>query len=166
VGQEETLIRVTITDREQTVSFLTHKETLLRLVAGCSVSPASLGELLIAADIYQKGIAAAVMVDLMEFDKAIRQKGADFIHAAIAQAKASGEALILAFQVIDEITSREAFDTQRCEVVAIDLTRQIIRHSSGLEITITGEVNVEAEKKLPNPTVTYILPQGWTIQAL
>ena len=160
------MIRVTITDVEQTVSFLTNKETLLRLIAGCSANPASLGELLIAVDIYQRGLAAAIMADLMEFDKTLRQNGADFIHAAIGQARAKQEAFLPAFQVIDEITAQEASDTQRGELLVIDLDSQIIRVSSGLEITHSGEVNVEAEKKPPLPTVTYTLPEKWKFQAV
>ena len=160
------MIRVTIIDSEQTVSFLTNKETLLRLIAGCSANPASLGELLIAVDIYQRGLAASVMADLMEFDKALRQNGVDFIHAAIGQARAKEEAFLPAFQVIDEITAKEAYDTQRGELVAIDLSRLIIRASSGLEITHSGEVNVEAGKKSPLPTVTYTLPEKWKFQAV
>jgi hypothetical protein len=160
------LIRVTITDLEQTVSFLTDQATLQRLIAGCSANPASLGELLIAADIYQRGIAAAVMADLMEFDKAIRQNGTGFIHAAIAQAKARGETFQMTFQVIDEITAEEALNPRGGELVAIDLTSQVIQPSAGVEITRSGEVNVESIQQSPLPTVTYILPEKWTIQAL
>jgi hypothetical protein len=166
MGQEIKMIRVTISDAEQTVSFLTNKETILRLIAGCSANPARLGELLIAADIYQRGLAAAVMADLMEFDKAIRQNGADFIHAAIAQARVKEETFLPAFQVIDEITAQEAYATHRGDLVAIDLARQIIRASAGLEITHSGEVNIEAETKSLLPTVTYTLPEKWKFQAL
>jgi hypothetical protein len=72
------LIRITIQDTQQTISFPGDEDTLLRLVAGCSVNPTSLAELLIASDIYQRGIAAAIMADLMEFDKTLHREGADF----------------------------------------------------------------------------------------
>lgn len=160
------MIRVTITDREQTISFLTTPEILQRLIAGCSANPANLGELLIAADIYQRGIAAAVMADLMEFDKAIRQHGPGSIHAAIAQARASGETFQMTFQVIDEITAEAAHNPLGSKLVAIDLTSQVIRPSAGVEVTRSGEVNVETGKQSPLPTVTYFLPEKWTIQAL
>lgn len=160
------MIRVTITDREQTISFLTNPVTLQRLIAGCSANPASLGELLIAADIYQRGFAAAIMADMMEFDKAIRQNGADFLHAAIAQAETRGETFQMPFQIIDEITAEEAFNPRGGELVAIDLTNQVIRTSAGLEITRSGELNVESIQQSPLPTVTYILPEKWAIRAL
>ena len=166
IGLEKRLIRVTITDREQTISILTNREALQRLIAGCSANPASLGELLIAADIYQRGLAAAVMADMMEFDKAIRQNGVGFIHAAIRQAEARGETFLLAFQVIDEITAREAYNPRGVKLVAIDLNEQVIRSSAGVEITRSGEVNVETGKPSPLPTVTYILPERWTVQGM
>jgi len=158
------LIRVTIVDREQTVSFLTNPETSQRLIAACSANPASLEELLITADIYQRGIAAAVMADLMEFDKSLHQNGGAFIQNAMSQAKAGGDAFLPAFQVVDAITAQAAHEAGGGELVAIDLTDQAIRHTTGIEITHSGEVNVEAADKSPLPSVTYILPEKWTIQ--
>ena len=160
------MIRVTIVDREQTVSFLTNPETSQRLIAACSANPTSLEELLIATDIYQRGIAAAVMADLMEFDKSLHQNGGAVIHAAISQARAGREAFLPAFQVVDAITAQAAYEAGGGELVAIDLTNQAIRHSIGIEITHSGEVNVEAADKSPLPSVTYILPEKWTIQPL
>ena len=160
------MVRVTITDHQQTVSFPTSREVLLLLIAGCSVDPASLEDLLIAADSYQRGTAAAIMADLMEFDKALHRQGADYVLAIIAQSSANGEALRLAFQVIDETTSRAAFERREGDLVVIDLARKVIRPSPGVAITIEGEINLNTDKALPGPTVTYILPQGWAIQPM
>jgi hypothetical protein len=160
------LIRVTITDREQTVSFLTTRETALRLVAGCSVDPASLGELLIAADVYQRGLAAAVMADLMEFDKRLRQQGAGPLQAAIRLSRERGELFQPAFQVVDELSGQEACQPRGAPLVVIDLARRAIQHAGGFEIDRSAEVGVEAGREAPIPTVTYILPENWTIQAL
>ncbi len=160
------MIRVTIIDREQTISFLTHPETSQRLIAACSANPASLGELLITADIYQRGIAAAIMADLMEFDKSLHQNGEAAIHAALSQARARQETFVPAFQVVDAITAQEAYDQGSGELVAIDLTTQAIRHSAGIEISHSGDVKLGTADKSPLPSVTYILPEKWTIQPL
>ncbi|HEY5573511.1 MAG TPA: hypothetical protein VIK64_10900 [Anaerolineales bacterium] len=160
------MIRVTIIDTQQTISFFTNEATLLRLVAGCSVNPADLGELLIASDIYQPEIAAEIMSDLMEFDKTLRHKGPDFIHAAIEQAKAKNQAFEMTFQVIDDITKGEAFQSRECDLAVFDLPEQVIRTSRGLEITTSGEVSLNPEKRSSSPTVTYILPQDWVIENL
>ena len=166
MGLEIRLIRVTIIDREQKVSFLATQETMLRLVAGCSANPATLGELLVAADIYEPGIAAAVMADLMEFDKVIRQKGTAFIDTAITQSRTRQEEFRPAFQVINEVTEQEAYNPRGGQLVVIDLAGGVIRASAGVEISLSGEVKVEAGKKPPIPTVTYILPEHWTIETL
>ncbi|MCI0393331.1 MAG: hypothetical protein L0332_20430 [Chloroflexi bacterium] len=160
------MIRVTVKDGEQTVSFLASEDTTMRLVAGCSVNPANLGELLVATDVYQRGLTLAVMAELMEFDKALRQKGPVFIHHAISLARARGHPLETAFQAIDEVTESEALRPRDCELVVIDLTRKTIQMSAGLEIPRSGVVTIHSGKALTTQTVTYILPQGWAIQGL
>jgi hypothetical protein len=161
---EATLIRITIQDGQQTISFPSDEETLLRLVAGCSVNPTSLAELLIASDIYQRGIAAAIMAELMEFDKTLRREGPEFIHALISQAQ--GQPLELTFQVFDEVTGRVASQPLASELVLIDLIHQTIRASAGVHIPSAGEVRIRAGDTVRNPKVTYILPQNWTVQPL
>ncbi|MEJ2305587.1 MAG: hypothetical protein P8Y14_29045 [Anaerolineales bacterium] len=158
------MIRVTIIDTKQTVSFLTRRETAHRLAAGCSANPANLGELLIATDIYERGIAGKVMGGLIEFDKAILQKGPDFVHEAISQSEAEGKPLEMTFQVIDEDTEREARQARECELVIFDLAKRTIQTSQALEISSSGEVQVNSGEGGTNPTVTYILPQEWVIK--
>jgi hypothetical protein len=158
------VVRVTIKDPEQIVSFLAEEDTVLRLVAGCSVSPANVGELLAAADIYERGIGARVMSDLMEFDKALQREGAAFIHKAIRLARAEGQPLRPAFQVIDEVTQREAFERQGCEVAIIDLAGHTILASGALDIPILGQVRIQDGQALTERTVTYVLPRGWQVR--
>ena len=160
------MIRVTIIDTQQTISFLTDESTLLCLVAGCSVNPASLGELLIASDIYQPGIAAEIMSGLMEFDQTVHREGPVFIRAAIKQAKASERPFGMTFQVIDDTTRELAFEPQEGDLAVLDLPERVVRTSEGLEISASGEVRVDPEKKSSSPTVTYILPQDWVIQTI
>jgi hypothetical protein len=158
------MIRVTIIDAKQTVSFLTTQETARRLVAGCSANPADLGELLIATDIYERGIAGTVMAGLMEFDKAILQKGPHFVQEAITRAQVEKKPLEMTFQVIDEDTEKEARQARQCELVIFDLTTRTIQASQALDITSSGEVRVNSGEGGANPTVTYILPQEWVIR--
>jgi hypothetical protein len=160
------LIRITIKDAQQTISFPGDEEALLRLVAGCSVNPTSLAELLIASDIYQRGIAATIMADLMEFDKTLRREGPDFIHTLISQAQEQGQPLDLTFQVFDEVTGKVASQPVAGELVLIDLVAQTIRASAGVHIPTAGEVRIRAGDTARNPKVTYILPHNWTVQPL
>lgn len=160
------MIRVTVKDPEQTISFLAKAETMFRLVAACSINPANLGQLLIAAETYQRGLAASVMAELMEFDKALKREGSAFIHEAIAEAQDKGEALAITFQVIDESTKLEALWPRNCELVVFDLNKHLITASEGLEIPASGEVTIHSGEALTEQRVTYILPQSWTIELL
>jgi hypothetical protein len=139
---------------------------MLRLVAGCSINPAILGELLIATETYERGIASAMMADLMEFDKALSRKGSGIIQDAISAALDKEEALETAFQVIDESTEREAMNPRACELVVLDLAQHTISASEGVTIPISGEVHVSIGEGRTNQSVTYILPQDWTIQSI
>jgi hypothetical protein len=160
------LIRITIQDGQQTISFPADEETLLRLVAGCSVDPTNLAELLIASDIYQRGIAAAIMAELIEFDKSFRREGAESIHALISRSLEKGEPLELTFQVFDELTGQAATQTATGELVLIDLSARTIRASAGVHISTAGEVPIRNVKSSPSPSVTYILPKSWAVQPL
>jgi hypothetical protein len=160
------LVRVTIKDARQTISFQAEEATLLGLIASCSINPVELSELLIASDIYQRGLVAKLMADLMAFDKTLHRQGPDFIHQAIAQADAKEQPLQMAFQVIDEITQNEAFQPRNCRLSVIDLTAQAIRKSPDLEISPEGEVRIQIDGAETNRLVRYILPQGWVIENL
>lgn len=139
---------------------------MLCFVAGCSINPANLGELLMATETYQQGITASVMVELMEFDKTLRHKGPSFIHEAISSAHAQGNTLEVTFQVIDEITEREALVPRNCELVVLDLSHYNIVASESLDIPFSDEVHIYNGQTRTTKTVTYILPQNWTIKPI
>ena len=160
------MIRITIQESAQTISFTGSEEILLRLIAGCSVDPSSLAELLIASNIYQHGIAAAIMADLMEFDKTLNREGPAAIHAAISRSQAAGEFFEMTFQVFDEITAQAAMQPADGGLVLIDLPGRTIRASDTVKIPPSGEVLIPSRELPPAPSVTYILPQSWSIQLL
>lgn len=160
------MIRTTIIDADQTISFLANLDTVLRLVAGCSINPTNLGELLIATDTYQPGLAAAVMADLMEFDKFLSKEGSHFIDDAISSARAQGKTVDIAFQVIDESTEQEALQPKESKLVIFDLTQYLIEVSKGLDIPQAGEVHIQTTNAKTDSTVAFILPQNWTMRSI
>jgi hypothetical protein len=160
------LIRVTIIDTQQTISFLASQDSLLRLVAGCSANPRDAGELLIATDLYQRGIARVVMAGLMEFDKMLQRQGASSFQEALEQAKRQEQPLALTFAVIDQASQAEALQPRVCELAIIDLTSCKIRTTPGLQVPPSGEVRIHSGQTLTDKHVTYILPQHWTIEVL
>lgn len=160
------MVRLTIQDENQTISFLVEEATLLRLIAGCSITPADLSELLVASDIYQRGLAAELMADLMDFDKAIHDQGPAFIHQAITQAEQTGQELEMAFQVIDEVTQEEALRSHIRPLVVINLNTRTIRTSQEVDIQPAGEVRIQIGGVESERRVSYILPQEWKIEQL
>lgn len=160
------MIRLTIKDQEQSVSFLTDRETILRLVAGCSVNPVDLGELLLATEIYQPGITAGLMAGLMTFDKRLRREGLAFIREGINEASASGQPLTWPFQVVDEASRQEAFVPRACDLVVFNLTQKTIETSEGVHIPVTEEISIHSGEGMTSRKVTYVLPQDWTIKLL
>jgi hypothetical protein len=164
--EEALLIRVTIIDAQQTISFLASQDSLFRLVAGCSVNPGDAGELLIATDLYQRGIASAVMAGLMEFDKLVQRLGPGPFREALEQAQLQGQPLEMTFQVIDQASQAEALQPRACELAIIDLTSCSIRTSPSLQIPLSGEVRIHTGQTLTDKHVTYILPQQWKIESL
>ena len=159
------MIRVTIIDEQQTISFLTSHDSLLRLVAGCSSNPGDAGELLIATDLYQRGIASVVMAGLMEFDKMVQRQGPEAFQEALEQAKQQEQPLAMTFQVFDEASQEEAIQPRACDLAIIDLTSCKIRTSPSLDVQASGEVRIHTGEKLTDKHVTYILPQQWKIEA-
>lgn len=160
------MIRVTIEDDKQAISFLAEYATVLRLIAGCSINPTNLDELLIATDIYQRGLAATLMADLMEFDKVLHRQGAGSIHQKIAQAHQAGQPLKMAFQVIDEITKDESRQPFGCSLALIDLKTRKIQISQDLDIRSKAEVSIQIGETETNRLVSYILPAEWKIEKL
>ena len=163
---ERELIRTTIRDTNQTISFLTNRDTVLQLVAGCTINPTNLGELLIATDTYQPGFAADLMADLMEFDKSLSREGSQFIHDAISLARAQGKTADFSFQVIDDSTEQEALRPKECDLVIFDLTQYRIEVSKGLDIPKSGEVHIQTTNGKTNSIVAFILPRNWTMQTI
>jgi hypothetical protein len=157
---------LTIKDPEQIVSFLTDEDRMLCFVAGCSINPANLGELLMATETYQQGITASIMVELMEFDKKLRNEGPSFIHEAISSAQAQRKTLEITFLVIDERTEREALVPRECELVVLDLAQHNIVATESLDIPFSDEVHIYNGQTRTDKTVTYILPQNWTIEPI
>ncbi len=160
------MIRVTIIDAQQTISFMASQDSLLRLVAGCSSNPGDAGELLIATDLYQRGIASAVMAGLMEFDKVMHRQGPDTFREAVEQARQQGQPLETTFQVIDPVSQEEALQPRACDLAIIDLTACKIRTSPSLQVPSSGEVRIHTGETLTDKHVTFILPQHWEIETL
>jgi hypothetical protein len=157
--------RLTIHDSQQTISLFTDRDMATRFLAACSANPNTLEELLLATEVYQRGIATWLMGQLMEFDKAWRQQGSAYLQRAFDTAT-EGESRPLIFEVVDELTKRTAFDPSEGALMVLDLPERRIRLTADLQIPREGHVLVRDGRQLTDRTITYILPQSWDFEAL
>ena len=159
------VVRMTIRDGQETVSFLAGRDTALRLVAGCAVNPLTLEELLLATEIYQRGIAAWLMGGLIEFDKAWRHGGKAYSETVFGP-DADMANRPVAFQVVDELTETAAHTPADGGLIMIDLPAHHLRVAGDLTIPVEGQVLVHNGRRLTDQSITYILPQEWEIEPL
>jgi len=159
-------LRATVRDGDQTISFLVAPHIVRCLVAGCSINPATIGDLLVAAEVYLPGLARRVMTELMAFDNAIRRHGAEHARDLLRAAEQDSQGPGITFQVVEEASRREALEAGRRPLVVFDLTRKVIHASPGVELTAAGEVHVYEGERRTGQTVAYFLPAEWTIEAL
>jgi len=160
------VIRVTLQDPQQTISFLTAEDIAHRLLAGCSANPGTVGELLLATEIFQQGISTAVMSQLMTFDKTLQRHGPARAHQFLANPDQSHEKVRGAFQVVDAHTAALAVAAEDHPLLILDLTERTIHVSGELQVRSTGEILAHTGDELTDRSITYVLSQEWTIQAL
>jgi hypothetical protein len=156
-------LRVTIHDDQQTVSFMAGQDLALRLVAGCAVNPLNLEELLLATEVYQRGISARLMGDLMEFDKGWLRQGEAYLKDAFEPGTEAATQPV-AFQVVDDLTETAAHEPSEGGLLVIDLFEHRIRITGDLEVPVEGQVLVHTGERLTEQAITYILPKRWEIE--
>lgn len=159
------MIRVTLKDSQQTISFLSGEDIAQRLVAACSANPTTIGDLLLAAEIFRRGIAAAVMVELMAFDKALRSEGPTHALDAVDNPDGDDKVIQSAFQVVDEQTAALAFDDGAQPLLICDLPQRTL-HASRLTIQPSGELLAHTGTELTDRAITYLLPKHWIITTI
>lgn len=154
--------RVTLKDAAQTVTFLTDADIASRLIAGCSSNPGTIGELLLATEVFRRGITTAIMSGLIAFDKTHQHEGPA---QALALATAATDEGIIwgAVQVVDDQTRALAHDDGDTPLLVVDLAARTIRASGAFEVQTSGEIQAHDGKGLTGRAITYVLPQEWDV---
>lgn len=160
------MIRVTLKDPQQTISFLTGEDIARRLVAACGANPGTAGDLLLAAEIFHQGIAAAVMVELMAFDKALLRHGTAQAAADPQTGEEANKLVRDAFQVVDEDTRARAFTATQHPLLVFDLPQRTIQAPAQLDIQPSGELLAHSGNQLTGRAITYVLPKQWTLATI
>lgn len=155
--------RVTLKDPEQTISFLTDADIANRLIAGCAANPGTIGELLLATEVFRRGITTAIMSSLIAFDKALQRDGAAKA-LELATTAADDQIVCGAFQVVDGQSEALAFDDGDVPVLILDLATRTIRATGDVQVQASGEILAHDGQRLTGRAITYVLPQGWSVQ--
>lgn len=158
--------RVTVKDPEQTISFLTDADIAVRLIAGCSANPDTIGELLLATEVFRRGIAGAVMTSLITFDKALQRSDRTQAFEMATTTDRDGHVVWGAFQVVDDRTKARAHNAADTPLLILDLPARVISASPSIRVQPSGEILAHNGKELTGRAITYVLPQEWTVRSL
>lgn len=159
------MIRVTLKDTEQTISFLTTTGVARRLVAACAANPNAAGELLRATEIFQRGVAVAVMNSLMTFDKTLQQHGLAQAQQALNAHPESNDIVHGAFQVVNDETEALASSPAGNGLLILDLARRAITAAGDFTVEVEGEIRAHNGEALTDRSITYVLPKTWTVHS-
>jgi hypothetical protein len=156
------LVRVTVIDSTRVVSFLCSDDVPARLVAGCSSNPATLEELLLATEAFQRGITRAVFDGLIEFDRRLARgesaqvqgEALDSADGLITGVIEAGEAAL-----VHQVTRH----SEAWTLLVIDLPHLVCHASPKLALERRATVQVHDGRSVTIQSVTYELPGAWSL---
>jgi hypothetical protein len=155
-------MRFTIVDPRGTVSFVGDGFLLLPLVAACASNPSSLGELLTSADVIDRRLRRRILNELAIFDEHNVEGDYGAIKRTLAERKASSEPV---FRVVDEMTRDRSLEPTHTGLIIFNLKDrrivQVLNHFYAVERS--GEVHLHNGERYSRRTVSYELPEAWSI---
>ena len=156
------VMRFTVLDEHETVSFVTHSSALMALVAACADDPSSLRELLEFSKRYDRTLHNYVLNGLAVFDEHNIPENHASIHHQLKTLPAQD---IPVFRVVDDLTRDASLESVKAGVVLFNLPRKRIVQIQNMYEAIerAGIVNYHNGRFLSRQEFTYELPPGWTI---
>jgi hypothetical protein len=156
------VMRMTVVDREGTVSFIAHSSAAHALTAACAEDPASLEELLTASQKYDRSLRDRVLDGLQVFDRHNGPSNLAIIHGLLATLPPRE---VPVFRVLDAVTRQASLDSVRAGVVLFNLIdKRIVQIENTYEpLARQGEVNYHNGRFLSIRQITYQLPSHWSI---
>ncbi len=144
------MVRITVHDRESTISFRGDFDLAHCLVAACASEPDRFEALLIATEPYRPGVVTRVMHDLLQFDAAVE------LQQTVSLARA--------FEVQDTATDLTWRHPDEDGLVVFDLERHSVAGSLsvGESIHASGSIRTRPGGGLERQTV-YALSNDWVV---
>jgi hypothetical protein len=160
--QHVDVMRLTVVDKDGTVSFVAHSSAAVALTAACAADPPSLDGLLSASQRYDKALRQQVLDGLAVFDRHNNANDLRLIHGLLATLPPR-EAPV--FRVLDDVTRQASLHPVRAGVVLYNLTRKrIVQIQNTYEpLSRAGDVNYHNGRFLSIRLLAYELPAYWSI---
>ncbi len=155
-------MRFTIVDPAGTVSFVADGFLLLPLVAACAGNPADISEMVVRAEPIDRRLRTVVLHGLAVFDEHNVEGNYAAIHAQLQNGNGSREPV---FRVVDDLTRQRSLEPTRTGLIIFNLKDkrivQVLNHFYAVERT--GEVHLHNGRQYSRRTVSYDLPESWSI---
>jgi hypothetical protein len=155
-------MRFTIVDPRGTISFVGDGFLMLPLVAACATNPRSLPEMLTRVDQIDRRLRDRLLNGLAVFDEHNVDGNYGAIHQDLDELNGREEPV---FRVVDDLTRQRSLEPTRTGLIIFNLKDhrivQVLNHFYAVERS--GEVHLHNGERYSRRTVTYNLPESWTI---
>lgn len=155
-------MRFTIVDASGTISFVGDGFLMLPLVAACASNPRSLQEMLARVDQIDRRLRDQILAGLLVFDEHNVEGNYASIHRTLSETKGRDEPV---FRVVDDLTRQRSLEPTKTGLIIFNLKDhrivQMLNHFYAVERR--GEVHLHNGERYSRRTVTYDLPESWSI---
>jgi hypothetical protein len=155
-------MRFTIVDERGTISFVDDGFLMLPLVAACADNPGSVSEMLSRVDLIDRRLKERVLSGLAVFDEHNVDDNIDAIRYALQATDDRNEPV---FRVVDGTTRDRSLRPTRTGLIIFNLKDrrivQLLNHFYAVERS--GEVHLHNGNRYSRRTVSYSLPETWSI---
>ncbi len=155
-------MRFTIVDPTGTISLVGDGFFMLPLVAACAANPPSLSDMLNRVDQIDRRLRDHISAGLAVFDEHNVEGDYAWIHRVLEESKPEDDPV---FRVVDDVTRQRSLEPTHTGLLIFNLKDhrivQVLNHFYAVERD--GEVHLHNGDKYSRRTVTYSLPESWSI---
>ncbi len=156
------VMRYTIIDNQDAVSFVDHCDVLNALVAACAQNPQTLEQLLDVAESYYRSLKEYVLCGLAIFDEHNVPGRYQAVHAALNHLRPEETPI---FRVVDDATREASLQPVKAGIIIFNLpSKRIVQvMNSYAEIQREGRGRVHDGEHPTGRVFRYRLPLDWTL---
>jgi hypothetical protein len=155
-------MRFTIVDHSGTISFIDDGFLMLPLVAACASNPRSLAEMLAHGGQIDRRLYDRIWSGLAVFDEHNVEGNYGAIRRTLETVSPDQEPV---FRVVDDLTRQRSLEPTRTGLIIFNLKDRRIVQVINLFYAVerSGEVHLHNGQRYSRRTVSYRLPESWSI---